>query len=615
MGTINFMAITPGPGYMIDPNNPNGVVPISQAAVNNPNYTEPNTAGVPAGTPVAPPAQSPITAPTGTGTPAPAAPSGTSGGGYTSTESINGQTVYFNGSGAQTTDPTDYNAAQAAKNAPAPAPTGAGGLQLANSDPRYKGNLAGDVQNTALIPPAGYDGASSVTIGGQLYQLNGGLLIPDPSPVGNNPAAYGIGDISAHVPNATSTGQPSAPGTPTGASTVTPTTAATDSGTPGTGTPTDPSTSQPPVSPTPEAAANIYNDISTQYGLPDIKAEYTSVLQQQSDLQNELAGKIADLNEDPWMSQSVIDRNTQRLNDRYSTKLDILAKQAALYDALYQQGVQQAQFLTTATLNQQNQAAQLSEQQATAAMAAQEKVQAAQQALAIANAQEADKVAIANQTAQTAANNQQNTLSIAEMNNQKAIDIANQQAQTTANAQATTTANNAQTTTTKDYMFAVQNGYSGSFLQYQADVAKKSAATSDPVLTPSQVADLNKQGYNVTYGQTQSQVAAKYAPAPSGYPTANLQPGSTGPQVQQLQQWLVTNGYMSQADMNTGPGTYGPKTTAAVAKLQADRGIDNTGAVGYYGPKTIASLSGAPPPTPPKTTGGSSSTSGSSFTL
>ena len=26
------MAITPGPGYMVDPNNPNGVIPIGSAA-------------------------------------------------------------------------------------------------------------------------------------------------------------------------------------------------------------------------------------------------------------------------------------------------------------------------------------------------------------------------------------------------------------------------------------------------------------------------------------------------------------------------------------------------------------------------------------------------------
>lgn len=71
-------------------------------------------------------------------------------------------------------------------------------------------------------------------------------------------------------------------------------------------------------------------------------------------------------------------------------------------------------------------------------------------------------------------------------------------------------------------------------------------------------------------------------------PNVSLQPGMTGSNVQQLQQYLVENGYMSQADMNTGPGTYGPKTTAAVTKMQQALGVDNSSGPGYYGPMTKA---------------------------
>ena len=81
-------------------------------------------------------------------------------------------------------------------------------------------------------------------------------------------------------------------------------------------------------------------------------------------------------------------------------------------------------------------------------------------------------------------------------------------------------------------------------------------------------------------------------------PTGNLSPGMTGEAVRQLQQYLVSKGYMTQAEMDSGPGVYGPKTSAAVMKLQAALGVDNSSGPGYYGPKTIAAISGGNSTTP-----------------
>lgn len=68
--------------------------------------------------------------------------------------------------------------------------------------------------------------------------------------------------------------------------------------------------------------------------------------------------------------------------------------------------------------------------------------------------------------------------------------------------------------------------------------------------------------------------------------TSNLGPGSTGSEVQALQQYLVQQGYLSQSDYNTGPGTYGPKTTAAVTAWQKANGVQPASATdyGYFGP-------------------------------
>lgn len=75
-------------------------------------------------------------------------------------------------------------------------------------------------------------------------------------------------------------------------------------------------------------------------------------------------------------------------------------------------------------------------------------------------------------------------------------------------------------------------------------------------------------------------------------PSVNLQPGSSGAEVKQLQDYLVSAGYMTQAQVNTGYGVYGAQTTAAVAALQKALGVDNSSGVGYFGPLTRNALQG-----------------------
>lgn len=93
---------------------------------------------------------------------------------------------------------------------------------------------------------------------------------------------------------------------------------------------------------------------------------------------------------------------------------------------------------------------------------------------------------------------------------------------------------------------------SGKSINEVANMISPSGAATQP--TPS------VQG--VQSGQTSSNT-------PMTPPSVNLQQGSTdSASVKQLQSYLVANGFMTQADMNTGPGIYGPRTTAAVAKMQ-----------------------------------------------
>lgn len=96
---------------------------------------------------------------------------------------------------------------------------------------------------------------------------------------------------------------------------------------------------------------------------------------------------------------------------------------------------------------------------------------------------------------------------------------------------------------------------------------------------------------NVNVGQPQTNTQTPAAPATSTpVPTSNLQQGAQGQDVSNLQNYLVQQGYLTPDQVATGPGVYGPQTTAAVAKLQKDLGIQAGSAAGMYGPQTQSAI-------------------------
>ena len=104
---------------------------------------------------------------------------------------------------------------------------------------------------------------------------------------------------------------------------------------------------------------------------------------------------------------------------------------------------------------------------------------------------------------------------------------------------------------------------------------------------------------------------------PAGFtaPTQDLKVGDHSAAVEQLQKDLVHLGYLSQSDMNTGPGQFGAHTQAALGKLQEAWGIHGNHGENY-GPQTRAVLEKAlkgekphaPPPPPPPPHGGGGGT-------
>lgn len=92
--------------------------------------------------------------------------------------------------------------------------------------------------------------------------------------------------------------------------------------------------------------------------------------------------------------------------------------------------------------------------------------------------------------------------------------------------------------------------------------------------------------------------------SPVAAPQGELAVGMQGPEVEALQRALVSLGYMTQEQMDSGPGVFGPRTTGSLQQFQSDWGVPATG---NYGPLTKDALGRAlageerPPPPPPET--------------
>jgi peptidoglycan hydrolase-like protein with peptidoglycan-binding domain len=102
--------------------------------------------------------------------------------------------------------------------------------------------------------------------------------------------------------------------------------------------------------------------------------------------------------------------------------------------------------------------------------------------------------------------------------------------------------------------------------------------------------DKNLTADGIVGAKTRAAIASAKGATSTPVPTATLQKGSRGAQVRQLQTALVKLGFMTQAQMNTGPGIFGTRTDAALRAFQRS---ENLVADGIYGPKTQQALRNA----------------------
>jgi hypothetical protein len=123
--------------------------------------------------------------------------------------------------------------------------------------------------------------------------------------------------------------------------------------------------------------------------------------------------------------------------------------------------------------------------------------------------------------------------------------------------------------------------------QYQTPSGATVDATGNLIAPPPSTQ--TTQPTQQTTPTTEQPQETSSAPTPPSF-QESLAPGAKGQDVSALQSYLVQMGYLTPDQVAGGQGIYGPKTTAAVAKLQQDLGVEAGTGAGYYGPQTKAAL-------------------------
>lgn len=99
---------------------------------------------------------------------------------------------------------------------------------------------------------------------------------------------------------------------------------------------------------------DVYSDIYKSLGLSEVKKNIDKTLKDIGKLDQELADKIADINDNPWLTEGVRVREAQKLQDHYDLKKAPYAANLTTYQELYNNGREEARYVSTQALQQYN---------------------------------------------------------------------------------------------------------------------------------------------------------------------------------------------------------------------------------------------------------------------
>lgn len=125
----------------------------------------------------------------------------------------------------------------------------------------------------------------------------------------------------------------------------------------------------------PEDFSKLYSDAYTSLGLPSVKTQIDNYNQKLLDLNNEKSDQIVTIKNNPWYSESVKSKELSNLDEKYALRLSNLQGFLTLSNNLYQEGLSQAQFITTGQYNQQQDQIAEQDKQIAATQAKQQAIQ------------------------------------------------------------------------------------------------------------------------------------------------------------------------------------------------------------------------------------------------
>lgn len=113
----------------------------------------------------------------------------------------------------------------------------------------------------------------------------------------------------------------------------------------------------------------MYTDAATALGLPTIKQQFDKVVKDQADLTEKMNEQIANVRNNPWLSQGIADKEVQKIQDKNKTQLDTLTHLETLYDSMYKTGQAQVENIVSGAVADVKAANELAQKQLDAASA------------------------------------------------------------------------------------------------------------------------------------------------------------------------------------------------------------------------------------------------------
>lgn len=98
----------------------------------------------------------------------------------------------------------------------------------------------------------------------------------------------------------------------------------------------------------------VYAGVAQSLGISSVKSHMDDVTKKMNTMDQELADKTADINENPWLTEGVRVSQIQKLKDRYDLKRGPFESDLKIYEDMYKTAREEAQYVATGTLNEYN---------------------------------------------------------------------------------------------------------------------------------------------------------------------------------------------------------------------------------------------------------------------